>query len=220
MNPHGKRARLVIDPDDQKRLLRALQLWADGGEFVALRTRAFVLLLWDGAVRTSEALALNIEEVVKDSRSRRPAVVLVIEQRPRVENDYRGRSIVLSPRTQDAIRDYLEAARDGGWLPNGQFKGPLFISTRHPGEAQRLSPRSASHWWERFQKEHAHDCSDKYQLEDVVMTGRVAYVRAAGGKTDSLSDHSGISRRWAAEYHSEPGSPSPAEVMAKLHRRR
>lgn len=217
MNPHGKRARLVIDPDDQKRLLRALQLWADSGEFVALRTRAFVLLLWDGSVRTGEALALNIEEVVKDSRSHRPAVVKVIEQRRRAENAYRGRSIVLSPRTRDAIRDYLEAARDGGWLPNGQLKGPLFLSTRHPGKAQRLSPRSASHWWEQFQEMHASDCSRAYQLEDVVMTGRVAYVRAAGGKTDSLSDHSGISRRWAAEYHSEPG-PSPEEVMAKLHK--
>lgn len=215
MNPKGKRPRVVIDTVDQKRLLRALQIWADTGDLVALRTRAFVLLLWDGSVRTSEALALNVEEVVKDSRSRRPAVVQVIQQRPRVDNAYRGRSIVISSRTQDAIKEYLEAAREGGWLPNGQLKGPLFLSTRQPGTAQRLSPRSAIHWWEQFQKEHARDCSEKYQLEDVVMTGRVAYVRAAGGNTDSLSDHSGISRRWAAEYHSEPGL-SPKEVMAKL----
>lgn len=71
MKPQGKRKRVVIDPSDEQRLHRALEHWAAGGHFVALRTRAFLWLLWDGSVRTSGALAMNTEDVVGDPRASR-----------------------------------------------------------------------------------------------------------------------------------------------------
>ena len=38
---------MVIDPRDQNRLLAALERGVESGDFVDLRTRAFVYLLWD-----------------------------------------------------------------------------------------------------------------------------------------------------------------------------
>src|SRR5688572_7076983 len=105
IRPKGKRARVPIEPSDEKRLLRALDRWADSGALVALRTRAFVLLLWDGSVRTSGALELNVEDVVKDPKARRPTVLKTIVQRPCEANDHEARTIVLSARAQDAIED-------------------------------------------------------------------------------------------------------------------
>jgi integrase len=213
-----KRARVRIDPRDESRLLRALDAWADTGNLVALRTRALVLLLWDGAVRTSAALGMNIEDAI-DHDARLPTVANRIVVRPPEESGPIGRTVVLSGRAQDALTKYLRAAKKGGWLPGGQLRGPVFLASMPRGAGQRLSQRSAIHWWELFQRTHAPDCSQEYELDDVVYTGRLAYAEASGGDAESLSDHAGISRRWAAEYRSDH-KLSPTEVMKKLEKRR
>jgi len=212
--PKGKRARVPLEAADQKRLLKALDLWADSRALVALRTRAFVLLLWDGSVRTSGALALNVEDVVKDPKARRVTVLKTIVQRPCEANDNKARTITLSARTQDAIADYLRGVQLRGLLPQ-RLEGPLFLADVYQDGGQRLSKRSAIHWWETFQQKHVSGCSRIYQLEDVVYTGRLKFVRAAGGDTDVLSEHAGLSRRQAAEYRDET-TTTPGDVMKKL----
>jgi integrase len=220
MAPKGKRPRVRIVPEDEKFILTLLERWAtETGEFVALRTRAFVLLLWDGSIRTKAALALNAEDVVQDPKSRRITVRKNVIERPCEENRYRKRSFVLSERTRAALTDYLRAVRAGGWLPSERLEGPLFLSSTERGKGQRLSARSAIHWWDLFQSKAIKGTTREYQLDDVVYTGRLAYLEASGGDSESLSDHSGISRRWAAEYRSDH-KLSPAEVMAKLDKRR
>jgi integrase len=204
-----------IEPADEKRLLRALDRWADDSSFVALRTRAFVLLLWDGSVRTSGALALNVEDVVRNPKARRPLVLKEIVQQPCKANNYDARTIALSSRTQNAIEDYLRGAQLRGLLQPQRLRGPLFLADVQHAEGKRLSKRSAIHWWEAFQHKHVTGCSRIYQLEDVVYTGRLKFVKAAGGDTELLSDHAGISRRWAAEYRHD-SNVTPLDVMDKL----
>jgi integrase len=215
IRPKGKRARVAIGPDDEKRLLRALDTWADSGALVALRTRAFVLLLWDGSVRTSGALSLNVEDVVKDPKARRPTVLKTITQRACEANDYQARPIVLSARAQDAIADYLRGAQLRGLLPPQRLRGPLFLADVQQEKGQRLSKRSAIHNWEMFQLKQVSGCSRIYQLEDVVYTGRLKFMKAAGGDIDTLSSHTGLSRRWAAEYRHD-SNVTPKDVMEKL----
>lgn len=213
-----KRARVCVAPRDVEILLNALDSWAATGNLVALRTRALALLLWDGAVRTRVALALNVEDVVGPN-ARRLTVGKAIAMRPCEANRYRGRTIAISARAQQALKDYLRAARDGGWLPAGRLRGPLFLSSTPRGAGQRLSQRSAIHWWELFQRNHAARCSSEYKLDDLVFTGRLAYAAASDSNVESLSDHAGISRRWAAEYMSD-SNHSPQDVMAKLDKSR
>ena len=80
----GSRARksVVIDPRDEARIGRALEGLASSDDFAGLRTRAFVYLLWDGALRTKAAVWLNAEEVVKDAASSRVHIVREAVQRP------------------------------------------------------------------------------------------------------------------------------------------
>jgi integrase len=215
VRPKGKRARVPIESRDEMRLLRALDRWAGTGTLVALRTRAFVLLLWDGSVRTSGALALNVEDVVKDPKSRRLTVLRTIVQRPCEANDNRARSIALSARAQDAMADYLRGAQQQGVLPPQRLQGPLFLAALQHEKGKRLSQRSAIHCWEMFQLQHAPECSRIYQLEDVVYTGRLKFMKVAGGDIESLSSHTGLSLRWAAEYR-DGSHVSPEDVMAKL----
>src|SRR5690349_20016088 len=110
------RKAIMIDPKDQARIVSALEHWPVREGFVGYRTRAFVYLLWDGAFRTGAALALNVEDVVKDPLSNRIHVVPEAVMRPREANLYQARRFFMSERACDAIADYLREARSEGWL--------------------------------------------------------------------------------------------------------
>lgn len=216
--PVGKRKRVEIDSADAKQIVRAMEAWAKTGDFVALRTRAFVYLLWDGSLRTKAALSLNAEEVVTSPTTLR--VVKEVVQRPCEGNRYRELRFFISDRTRDAIKDYLGIVRRDGWLPTERFEGPLFLSSYHKGEGKRLSRRTAIHSWQVLLEEHA-QVSQDYQLDDVVYTGRLAFLRAAGGDSTLLSQHAAISEIWASTgYRDEPSKGSPKDVLARLNKAR
>jgi hypothetical protein len=55
-----------------------------------------------------------------------------------------------------------------------------------------------------------------------VLTGRIAFLQAAKGSTDVLSQHVGISAKWAGQYREHlVSSPSSTarEVISQLNRR-
>ncbi|HEX7478444.1 MAG TPA: hypothetical protein VF331_11600, partial [Polyangiales bacterium] len=56
-----------------------------------------------------------------------------------------------------------------------------------------------------------------YQLDDLVLTGRVAFLRAARGSTEALSQHASVTAKWAATYQEYLlGSPSSTAREALL----
>lgn len=122
---------------------------------------------------------------------------------------------MLSARAQDAIADYLRCAQQRSLLPPQRLRGPVFLADVQQKKGQRLSKRSAIHCWEMFQLKHASGCSRIYQLEDVVYTGRIKFMKAVGGDIGTLSSHTGLSRRWAAEYRHD-SKITPEDVMANL----
>lgn len=214
------RKSVPIDPRDQSRIIAALERWAATEDFVALRTRAFVYLLWDGAVRTKAAVWLNAEEVVKDPAAARIHVVQEIAQRPCEGNNYRERKFLMSDRTRNALVDYLKAVRAGGWLAKGdRLQGPLWLSTHHHGSQQRMSQRTAMQAWRTFVEEV--ELSREYQLDDIVLTGRIAFLQAAKGSTDVLSQHVGISAKWAGQYREHlltSPSSTTRDVISQLNK--
>ena len=193
------RKAVVIEPRDQSRIAAALERWPEAEGFVGWRTRAFVYLLWDGALRTGAAIWLNIEEVAREASGR----IQVAQQavlRPSEGNRYRGREVVMSDRARDAIADYLKFARAEGWLAKAsRLKGPLWISTQPQGEQKRMSQRTAVQAWHSFIGSVKGLSSDEHQLDDIVLTGRVEFLQAAKS-TDVMSEHAGISPKWAGHY--------------------
>jgi hypothetical protein len=210
-----------IDQADQNRIIAALERLPEKEGFIGHRTRAFIYLLWDGALRTGAALCLDIEEVVKDPKASRVHVVQEPVMRPCEGNKYRERRFVMSDRTRDAIADYLREARSGGWLANGsRLEGPLWISSQTLGAQQRMSRRTAMVAWKTF-LEGVPGVSDDYQLDDIVLTGRVAFANAANASPELISEHAGIGTKAAARYsdhvQSRPGSAR--DVMAQMNQR-
>lgn len=199
---------MVIDPRDQNRLLTGLDRAVETGDFVDLRTRAFVYLLWDGALRPGLAVALNIEDVVKDPAASRIHVLEEAALRPSEATQYRPRPFLISPRTRDAIADYLKLVRSDGWLANAKrLEGPLWISTHHHSTQQRMSQRTAMQAWHTFQQSVS-GLSQEYQLDDLVMTARVEFMRRVKGSraAEILAEHAGISSKWAGHYSDQLSS--------------
>ena len=210
---------ITIPQVDQNRIIAALERLPDKEGLIGHRTRAFVYLLWDGALRTGAALWLNIEEVVKDPTASRIHVVQEPVMRPCEGNKFRERRFVMSDRARDAIADYLKEARSGGWLANAsRLQGPLWISTQAVGAQQRMSRRTAMVAWKTF-LEGVPGVSEDYQLDDVVLTGRVAFAKAANASPELMSEHAGIGAKAAARYSDHlPSRPGSArDVITQLN---
>ena len=128
----------------------------------------------------------------------------------------------MSDRTRGALVYDLKVARSGGWLAKAdRLEGPLWISTHHIGIQARMSQRTAMQAWRTFLK-GVSGVSEHYQLDDLVLTGRIAVLRAAGGSTDVLSEHSNISPKWAAQYREHLHNSERSdirEVISQLHKR-
>lgn len=210
---------LILDARDQLRIVAALERWPEQEGFVGLRTRAFVYLLWDGALRTGAAIWLNIEEVVRDSAGSRIHVVEQAVLRPCEGNKYRRRPFDMTDRTRAAIADYLKVARSDGWLASGsRLKGPLWIATQPQGAQKRMSQRTAVQAWHSFIGSVKGLNHDNYQLDDVVLTGRVEFARAADASPELISQHAGIGTKAATRYSDHLTSQSsPRDVISQLN---
>jgi hypothetical protein len=137
---------------------------------------------------------------------------------PSAANQYRPRPFLISPRARDAIADYLKVARSDGWLAKPKrLAGPLWISTHHRGTQQRMSQRTAMQAWHTFQQSVS-GLSQKYQLDDVVVTARVEFMRRVKGSraAEILAEHAGISSKWAGHYSDQLSSAdSSAREVAR-----
>ncbi len=209
---------IIIEARDQNRLLAALERGTETDDFLDLRTRAFMYLLWDGALRPGLAVALNIEDVVKDPVASRIHVLDEAVLRSSEATQYRPRPFLISPRARDAIADYLKVARRDGWLASSKrLEGPLWISTHHHGTQQRMSQRTATQAWHTLQQGLS-GLSQEYQLDDVMLTARVEFMRRVKGSraAEILAEHAGISSKWAGHYSDHLSSPeSSARDVAR-----
>ena len=182
------------------RIAAALERWPEQEGFIGYRTRAFVYLLWDGALRTGSAICLNVEEVLRDSEGGRLHVADEAIMRPCGGSKDQPRSIAMTERTRCAIADYLKAARNDRWLVGARLNGPLWIATQTRGAQKRMSQRTAVQAWHAFIGGVKGLSRDDLQLDDVVLTGRVAFARAANASSELISAHAGIGAKAAARY--------------------
>lgn len=161
-------------------------MWAASKSFLGLRTRAFVLLCWGSALRISEALALDFEQVIEaDPKAKkktdpgfriRTTAYLRDDQS---KGRYGGGAFTIPTNARAALRAYLLEAQQRGWL---QVAGPLFIGIkRRGGESghERLSVRSVQHTWDHLQQRAR--LSTHYRSHDLRHDAITRFSTAAKG---------------------------------------
>ena len=82
-----------------------------------------------------------------------------------------------------------------------------------------MSRRTAMVAWKTFLE--GAGISEDYQLDDVVLTGRVAFATAAGASPELISEHAGIGTKAAARYSDHlPSRPGSArDVITQLNQK-
>jgi site-specific recombinase XerC len=195
----------AIEPADRKRILETLELWTADRSFLALRTRAFVLLCWGSGLRVREATALNVSQVLAGIPSRRACTVR--------DTAYQRGSFAISKAARSALREYLLAGFARGWL---RFPaGPLFVAM-HGGEPKRLSVRSAQHCWAELQQRA--QLAQHYRTDDLRFDALLRASLASKGNVHALKSFGRFRDvRTAAKYLSEP-TTSLAELSAIVAR--
>lgn len=171
----------AIDDHDRGKLLATLTQWAAGRSFLALRTRALVLLAWGSALRISELLALNVDQVLEDPRAatlgriRSTGYVRGEQSKGRRKGPQRwtsaGTFIITKP-ARAALRDYLIEALERGYLTlPASSSSPLFVALKgRVGKGQkvrrgRLGKRAAQSTWDTVQRKAG--LHDPYRFHDL-----------------------------------------------------
>lgn len=152
----------AIDDRERNRILSTLTKWAAGGSFYALRTRALILLVWGSALRLSEALALDVAQVLEQpdraelGRIRGSSLVRPEQAKGRRQGEHRwhsGGTFVITSPAAKALRAYLAEAIARGWITlPAQPRDPLFITvkggrTKGAPSRERLGSRAAQRSW-------------------------------------------------------------------------
>lgn len=176
MNEVGR----AIDDGDRERILAELSRWAASRSFYALRTRALVLLVWGSALRLSEALNLNVDQILEDptaaslSRIRATAVVRAEQSMGRRRGVQRWNSsgaFVLDKAARLALREYLEECERRGWLTFPVAKDTKLFMTLKGGKTkgapsrERLGKRAAQRSWTLVQAQAK--VADHYRFPDL-----------------------------------------------------
>lgn len=145
----------AILPDDRARIRAALREWADAGSFHGLRTRALILLVWGSALRLSEALALELGQVLErapTSPKRLGRVRSTGYLRAEQSKKHKGEGpFVVTKAAREALRAYLSEAIARGWIPTDEPAAALFVTVKGNDHA-RMGKRAAQYSWQQAQE--------------------------------------------------------------------
>lgn len=172
-----------------------------------MRTRALVLLMWGSALRVSEALALEVGQVLQSP----PASAARIGRIRgtgylRATQSKRGCGegpFVITKGARSALRPYLVEAFKRGWLPLEDLAGPLFITAKG-GSHGRVGKRAAQTSWRQVQDRAS--VLEPYRFHDLRHDAVTRVSNRAGGDAYKVAAFARLQdiRTTAVYVHSDP----------------
>ncbi len=184
-----------------------MRQWADSGAFHGLRTRALTLLVWGSALRLSEALALDIGQVLQRVPTNPRTIGKVrgtAYLRPsQSKGGHAAGAFVITKAARDALRPYLLEGLRRGWIPVGDADAPLFVTARGGGH-QRVRKRAAQYAWERLQQRAG--IRELYRFHDLRHDAMTRVSNRAGGDMFKVAAFGRLRdiRTTATYVHSDP----------------
>ena len=172
--------------------------------FDFLRLRAVVLLMWSGALRVSECLALDVAQIIEARDGKmyvKSSCVLRAEQRGDRHELRRSEphEFPIDREAKAALVAYIIAAKKKGWLRG--WTGPLFIASRGVRGArghERWSKRALETAW--CAKRATMKLDREYELRDV----RHDAILRRPGSVEERASFGRVSRRSITTSYSHP----------------
>jgi integrase len=159
-----------------------LNRWAESGSYTGARCRALVLLCAGTGLRLSEAVALDLGQLlVRPERVNgwqiKTKCVLRKEQ---IKGKREAAWFVIPEKIKPEIKAYIRLSKKKGWIKFPLQKTPLFFTYKNTGKGnggQRLSKRTGQHDFKELQKMAA--IADPYRFHDLRHTYQTN-IRKAG----------------------------------------
>lgn len=153
--PRRNRPGRSIHAADARALIRGLNELSARGSFLGLRTRAIVFTAWCSALRASEVLALDIDQIrdtsTKRLKIREKCYIRTEQAKGSKARDWSSAGMfVIGPRARAALHTYIKEAIRRGWI-GPELTGPLFVTVRgwHTGGHTRLKYRAHTAAWNK-----------------------------------------------------------------------
>jgi integrase len=205
----------TISDYDMRSIITALNNPRQGvTDFVAARMQAVFYLLWGSALRLSEALGLNKDQVVTNPDADEPKIVKNGSFRPTQVGKNIGSQFLLPGAARFAIDRYLRLLKKKGWQSDNGWRGPLFITVRgQKGKKnhKRLTKRTAEKFWKQLQRRAG--IEKPYSLHDL----RHDAIARCPGSTGDKARLGRCSSETAAEH--PPPRDEDTELILEERRR-
>jgi integrase len=172
-----------IDEADRTRLVATMNAWAESGSFLALRTRAFVLLAWGSGLLVSEVIALNVRDVLdlRACTSRRRFKVAQVGWFP---TEHSAIKFTITPAARAALKAYISFGVRAGLLT--YHSGALFVRAPRTLELvdggrprARISVRAAQRMWSELQS--TAQLTQHYRTDDLRFDAIARFAARARG---------------------------------------
>lgn len=121
------KAREILHTDAEK--LQAYLLSRSAHNFTQLRTSALVLLAWGAALRLSEVLALDVDQVLEEPKRSKLARVRATGYL-RTDQAERPGAFIITTQARAALGAYLRALIDREWLTLPAQGVPLWVTVK------------------------------------------------------------------------------------------
>lgn len=192
---------------DRARLRAAMREWAGMG-FHGLRTRALIHLVWGSALRLSEALALEVGQVLEGAPKTTTRIGRVTGLgHLRKEQSKRGSAsgpFVITRIAREALHAYILDALGRGWIPTEDPSAPLFVTAKGGGHKQ-VGKRAVQDSWKLLQA-RARVVEPFYRFHDLRHDALSRYSNRAGGDMYRVAAFGRLTdiRTSAVYVHSDP----------------
>jgi site-specific recombinase XerD len=206
----------TIEPAHARRLLD--RLTEPTKNLTDLRTNALVLLGWGSALKLSEVLALNVDQVLQDPTR---AKLTPIRETGYLRADQTSAAgpFILSAHAREALARYLRELIDREWLTLPS-EGPLFVTmkggrTKGAVSRLRLGKRAAQLCFEQLQ-DRAGIRGAHYRYGDLRHDALTTFGRVAGSPTTIAQFGRIRDQRTAQRYaRSQPASLATIAQLAQ-----
>lgn len=168
-----------------KRISAALNEWA-ATSFVGCRNRALILLCRGTGLRVSEALALNVAQVLEDPKSTKIELrTACFLRKDQIKGKKKGKRFVVPKRAKTVLRAYIKRAIELKALRwPATLTAPLFLTTKNTGKGrryERLSKRMAQESFKQAQTRAGLPGRDRYRFHDLRHTYATLCSKKANG---------------------------------------
>lgn len=174
----------AINSGDWRFMKSSLKRWTASGSYVGTRTQALILLCAGTGLRLSEAISLDLQQLLVEPRKANSWQIKTrcFLRQDQIKGKKEGAWFFIPEKIKPALRDYIRLSRRLGWIKFPLRETPVFFTYKNTGRSnsgERLSGRTAQYDFKKLQKMAG--ILETYRFHDLRHTYQTNLRKAGNG---------------------------------------